>query len=69
MLPIVASIGVGAVTYSMMTGKAGQLQNVLPSLSKMSGNGQNSQDQNQPSQDVQLDQQGQQSQYEQQLYS
>ncbi|MEC3884561.1 hypothetical protein GLW00_15375 [Halobacillus litoralis] len=36
-LPIVASIGIGAATYSMMTGQAGQLQNVIPSIAKMSG--------------------------------
>ncbi|WP_226583478.1 hypothetical protein [Halobacillus litoralis] len=36
-LPVVASIGIGAATYSMMTGQAGQLQNVIPSLAKMSG--------------------------------
>ncbi|MGI8317202.1 hypothetical protein [Halobacillus mangrovi] len=36
-LPIVASIGIGAATYSMMTGQGGQLQNVLPGLAKMSG--------------------------------
>ncbi|MGP4061528.1 hypothetical protein [Halobacillus sp. H74] len=42
-LPIVASIGIGAATYSMMTGQAGQLQNVIPSLAKMSGQRQNNQ--------------------------
>ncbi|MBN9653867.1 hypothetical protein J0K78_06280 [Halobacillus sp. GSS1] len=36
-LPIVASIGIGAATYSMMTGQAGQLQNAIPSIAKMSG--------------------------------
>ncbi|MBO0993804.1 hypothetical protein IPU53_12350 [Bacillus sp. SD088] len=38
-LPIIASIGVGAVAYSMMTGKAGQLQNMIPQLSGMSQQG------------------------------
>ncbi|MCJ7983259.1 hypothetical protein [Priestia megaterium] len=29
-LPIVASIGIGAAAYSMMTGRGGQLQNMIP---------------------------------------
>ncbi|MGV2622278.1 hypothetical protein QRD89_12640 [Halobacillus sp. ACCC02827] len=40
-LPVIASIGIGAATYSMMTGQAGQLQKVIPTLSKMSGQMQN----------------------------
>ncbi|MBA2173413.1 hypothetical protein H0266_00720 [Halobacillus locisalis] len=35
-LPIIASVGIGAATYSMMTGQGGQLQNVLPGIAKMS---------------------------------
>ncbi|MFZ0475829.1 MAG: hypothetical protein WAM18_10215 [Halobacillus sp.] len=34
-LPVIASIGVGAATYSLMTGQSGQLQNVLPGLAKV----------------------------------
>ncbi|MCA0969897.1 hypothetical protein LCM20_04800 [Halobacillus litoralis] len=34
-LPIIASVGVGAATYSMMTGQGGQLQNALPGIAKM----------------------------------
>ncbi|RPK08280.1 hypothetical protein [Priestia endophytica] len=34
-LPIVASIGVGAAAYSMMTGRGGQLQNMIPQMSNM----------------------------------
>ncbi|MGM8215362.1 hypothetical protein ACLIA0_07270 [Bacillaceae bacterium W0354] len=41
-LPIVASIGIGAATYSVMTGKGGQLQNLIPAITNMaSGQGQN----------------------------
>lgn len=29
-LPIVASIGIGAAAYSLMTGRGGQLQNMIP---------------------------------------
>jgi hypothetical protein len=29
-LPIIASIGIGAAAYSMMTGRGGQLQNMVP---------------------------------------
>ncbi|WP_181348483.1 hypothetical protein [Thalassobacillus sp. CUG 92003] len=29
-IPMVASIGIGAATYSMMTGRGGQLQHMLP---------------------------------------
>ncbi|WP_102275674.1 hypothetical protein [Cytobacillus massiliigabonensis] len=36
-LPIIASIGIGAAAYSMMTGRGGQLQNMIPQLSNMSG--------------------------------
>ncbi|PLR68641.1 MULTISPECIES: hypothetical protein [Bacillaceae] len=47
LLPIVASIGIGAAAYSMMTGRGGQLQNMMPQLTGMnmsnqSGNNQNS---------------------------
>lgn len=35
LLPIVASIGIGAAAYSMMTGRGGQLQNMMPQLSGM----------------------------------
>lgn len=35
-LPIIASIGIGAAAYSMMTGRGGQLQNMFPQLSGMS---------------------------------
>ncbi|PKR77595.1 hypothetical protein CEY16_06555 [Halalkalibacillus sediminis] len=38
-LPVIASIGVGAATYSMMTGKGGQLQNMMPGMMGMSGQG------------------------------
>ena len=41
-LPIIASVGVGAATYSVMTGQGGQLQNVLPGLTKMAGQNQQS---------------------------
>ncbi|WP_168927327.1 hypothetical protein [Halobacillus salinus] len=34
-LPILASVGVGAATYSLMTGQGGQLQNALPGIAKM----------------------------------
>lgn len=36
-LPIIASVGIGAAAYSMMTGRGGQLQNMIPGLSNMSG--------------------------------
>ncbi|MCY8235104.1 hypothetical protein [Priestia endophytica] len=39
-LPVVASIGIGAAAYSMMTGRGGQLQNMIP-LSNMSNQGNN----------------------------
>ncbi|WP_176713667.1 MULTISPECIES: hypothetical protein [Bacillaceae] len=42
-LPIVASIGIGAAAYSMMTGRAGQLSNVIPQLTGMGGQGMNNQ--------------------------
>ncbi|HLU21159.1 hypothetical protein [Lederbergia graminis] len=32
-LPIIASIGIGAAAYSLMTGRGGQLANVIPQLS------------------------------------
>jgi len=40
-LPIIASVGIGAAAYSMMTGRGGQLQNMisLPQLSNMSNMG------------------------------
>ncbi|MFD1707226.1 hypothetical protein ACFSCZ_10835 [Siminovitchia sediminis] len=38
-LPIVASIGIGAAAYSMMTGRGGQLQNMMPQLSNMGNQG------------------------------
>ncbi|MCG7343970.1 hypothetical protein MHZ92_07490 [Sporosarcina sp. ACRSL] len=41
-LPIVAAIGIGAAAYSLMTGRGGQLQNMLPQLTKM-GKGNTSQ--------------------------
>jgi len=34
-LPIIASVGIGAAAYSMMTGRGGQLQNMIP-LSQLS---------------------------------
>ncbi|MFD2682402.1 hypothetical protein [Bacillus seohaeanensis] len=39
-LPIVASIGVGAATYSLMTGRAGQLQNMITGMTGMASNNQ-----------------------------
>ncbi|MCF6409344.1 hypothetical protein [Pseudalkalibacillus salsuginis] len=42
-LPVIASVGIGAAAYSMMTGQAGQLQNVIPGLSNMGGMGGNTQ--------------------------
>ncbi|TYR79454.1 hypothetical protein FZC66_15250 [Priestia megaterium] len=42
-LPIIASIGIGAAAYSMMTGRnSGQLQNMIP-LSGMNNQGMNGQ--------------------------
>ncbi|MCJ7988980.1 hypothetical protein MUB15_06255 [Priestia sp. OVS21] len=40
-LPIIASVGIGAAAYSMMTGRGGQLQNMMPlsQLSNMSNMG------------------------------
>lgn len=35
-LPIIASIGIGAAAYSLMTGRGGQLQNMMPQLTGMS---------------------------------
>ncbi|KAB2491758.1 hypothetical protein [Priestia endophytica] len=40
-LPIVASIGIGATAYTMMTGRGGQLQNMLPQMSNMNNQGSN----------------------------
>ncbi|KAB2489795.1 hypothetical protein [Priestia endophytica] len=40
-LPIVASIGIGAAAYSVMTGRGGQLQNMIPQLSNMNQQGSN----------------------------
>ncbi|MBR7553937.1 hypothetical protein ACFFJI_04000 [Allobacillus sp. GCM10007491] len=39
-LPIVASIGIGAAAYSMMTGRGGQLQQMIPGINNMMGQGQ-----------------------------
>jgi hypothetical protein len=36
-LPIIASIGIGAAAYSMMTGRGGQLSNMMPQLANMGG--------------------------------
>ncbi|WP_179134015.1 hypothetical protein [Halobacillus massiliensis] len=36
-LPIVASIGIGAATYSMMTGQANQLPQMLQSAARFAG--------------------------------
>jgi hypothetical protein len=41
-LPIIASIGIGAAVYSMMTGRGGQLQNILP-LAGMNNQGSSTQ--------------------------
>ncbi|WP_164525469.1 hypothetical protein [Siminovitchia acidinfaciens] len=38
-LPIIASVGIGAAAYSMMTGRGGQLSNMIPQFSTM-GQGQ-----------------------------
>lgn len=39
-LPILASIGIGAATYSVMTGKGGQLHSLIPAITNMaSGQG------------------------------
>ncbi|MBM7716537.1 hypothetical protein MHB50_06575 [Siminovitchia sp. FSL H7-0308] len=38
-LPIIASIGIGAAAYSMMTGRGGQLSNMIPQLSNVGGQG------------------------------
>ncbi|GLY09314.1 hypothetical protein [Bacillus badius] len=43
LLPIVASIGIGAVAYSMMTGRSGQLPSMIPQLTGMGGGGMNNQ--------------------------
>ena len=40
-LPIVASIGIGAAAYSMMTGRGGQRQNMMPQLANMNNQGSN----------------------------
>lgn len=31
-LPIIASVGIGAAAYSMMTGRGGQLSNMIPQI-------------------------------------
>ncbi|GIN89080.1 hypothetical protein J6TS1_10210 [Siminovitchia terrae] len=49
-LPIVASIGIGAAAYSMMTGRGGQLQNMMPQLSNISNQGAQQQKQSNTSQ-------------------
>ncbi|WP_221563556.1 hypothetical protein [Alkalihalobacillus sp. TS-13] len=37
-LPIIASVGIGAAAYNMMSGKqAGQLQNMIPGMGNMGG--------------------------------
>ncbi|MBM7551309.1 hypothetical protein [Thalassobacillus pellis] len=36
-LPMIASIGIGAATYSMMTGQGGQLQNMVSGMTNMAG--------------------------------
>lgn len=53
-LPIIASIGIGAAAYSMMTGRSGQLQNMMPQLSNL--NTQNENSKNPPSQTGQTSQ-------------
>ena len=40
-LPIVASVGIGAAAYSLMTGRGGQLQNMIPQISNMGNQGAN----------------------------
>lgn len=53
-LPIVASIGVGAVTYSVMTGKGGQIKSFIPMIANMAqGQGQQDQSQSQSGQNGQ----------------
>ncbi|WP_408010542.1 hypothetical protein ACJROX_09645 [Pseudalkalibacillus sp. A8] len=43
-LPVIASVGIGAAAYSMMSGRqAGQLQNVIPGMTNMGGMGGNTQ--------------------------
>jgi ABC-type Fe3+ transport system permease subunit len=42
-LPIIASVGIGAAAYSLMTGRGGQLQNMMPQLTGMSSQGANNQ--------------------------
>lgn len=49
-LPIVASIGIGAAAYSMMTGRGGQLQNMIPQMSNMTMGKSNQQNSNQQQQ-------------------
>jgi hypothetical protein len=39
LLPIVAVVGIGAAAYSLMTGRGGQLQNMIPQLANMSNQG------------------------------
>ncbi|MFG6148255.1 hypothetical protein [Halobacillus sp. B23F22_1] len=36
-LPLVASVGIGAATYSMMTGQSNQLTSVVQNAAKMAG--------------------------------
>lgn len=45
LLPIVASVGIGAAAYSLMTGRGGQLQNMVPQLSNMGSQGATQQNQ------------------------
>ncbi|MFS0644223.1 hypothetical protein [Siminovitchia sp. 179-K 8D1 HS] len=46
-LPIIASVGIGAAAYSMMTGRGGQLSNMIPQLPGMGGQGGSSRQQKQ----------------------
>ncbi|GEL77687.1 hypothetical protein [Tenuibacillus multivorans] len=63
-LPVIASIGIGAVAYSMMTGRGGQLQSFLPLITNMMGQqgtqGQQNQQQGQQDTLSQIAQQSQQ---------
>jgi hypothetical protein len=49
-LPIIASIGIGAAAYSLMTGRGGQLQNMMPQLTGMNSQVANNQFSAQPDQ-------------------
>ncbi|RPF53441.1 hypothetical protein [Aquisalibacillus elongatus] len=76
-LPMIASIGIGAAAYSMMTGRGGQLQSFLPMITNMMNQQQNksqttnqatqtNQQQNQPNPMGPIAQQAQQNQQQQQ---